>query len=103
MIASSRDHRQGACDSLNRLEGSCPRHHDAHATIHCMQAPRALDCLRRDCVEPQSISGLQCGLSGALWMDHQTRDLRTLTVGKSPGSHCVGDTWTSENCDEDPR
>jgi len=45
MVACSRDHRQGACDSLNRLESSFPRHHDADATFHCMQAPRTLDCL----------------------------------------------------------
>jgi len=42
MVVISRDDRQAACVSPNRLESSCVRHPVAGPPFDCMQAPLAL-------------------------------------------------------------
>ena len=64
MVVISRDDRQAACVSPNRLESIFLKYQDADPAVDCMQAPPALDSENRDSVEPQSIPEMQCGLFG---------------------------------------
>jgi|688.fasta_scaffold733671_2 hypothetical protein len=64
MVAISRDHRQAACISPNRLESSVARHPVADAAVDCMPAPFGLHWIRRDSVKPPSTPELQRGLIG---------------------------------------